>query len=73
MLPGITGSELAAGLRDRWPHLKVVLMSGYTEDQALRRGAEQRPVRFLQKPFDIASLARLLRDALDDRTTSVRA
>jgi len=66
MLPGVTGSELAAGLRERWPHLKVIQMAGYTEDEAVRRGVDTGKVRFLQKPFDMAALAREMRVALDE-------
>jgi len=64
MLPGIRGAQLAAGLRDRWPGLRVVLMSGYTDDEALRREVEVCGVRFLQNPFEIGALARELRAAL---------
>ncbi len=64
MLPGIDGARLAAGLRDRWPDLKVVLMSGYTEDEAVRRGVEGGSVHFLQKPFDVNALAQAVRAAL---------
>ncbi len=35
-------------------------MSGYTEDEAVRRGVNEGEVRFLQKPFDVASLARVV-------------
>ena len=64
MLPGVDGATLAVGLRDRWPHLKVVLMSGYTEDEAVRRGVDEGSVRFLQKPFDVAALGRAVAAAL---------
>ena len=64
MLPGIAGPDLARGLVDRWPKLRVVLMSGYTEDEAVRRGASEGSVRFLQKPFGMEALARELRAAL---------
>jgi FixJ family two-component response regulator len=43
----------------------VILMSGYTEDEAVRRGALAGRLRFLQKPFDMATLAREIRAALD--------
>ena len=66
MLPGISGSQLAAGLQERWPRLKVILMSGYTEDEAVRMGAGEGRVRFLQKPFDMTRLAREVRAALDE-------
>ncbi len=65
MLPGCAGSDLARGLLERWPTLKVILMSGYTEDEAVRRGALAGRLRFLQKPFDMATLAREIRAALD--------
>ncbi len=64
MLPGIDGAALAAGLRDRWPHLRIILMSGYTEDEVVRRGVDEGEVRFLQKPFDMATLAHALQAAL---------
>ncbi|TAM44118.1 MAG: response regulator, partial [Acidobacteria bacterium] len=64
MLPGMSGGELARELSDRWPTLKVILMSGYAEDEAVRRGAMTGGLRFLQKPFDLATLAREVRAAL---------
>ncbi len=66
MLPGVAGNDLARGLEDRWPKLKVILMSGYAQDEAVRRGAFTGRVRFLQKPFDLASLAREIRAALEE-------
>ena len=67
MLPGVAGPELARGLSLRWPKLRVVLMSGYTEDDAVRDGVSGGGQRFLQKPFDIDTLAREVRAALDER------
>ncbi|MGK2857827.1 MAG: hybrid sensor histidine kinase/response regulator [Thermoanaerobaculia bacterium] len=66
LLPGITGPVLAEQLRQRWPRLKVILMSGYTSDIALPRGVTGKPVRFLQKPFEMARLSREVRAALED-------
>ncbi len=66
MLPGISGADLAVGLCARWPQLKVVMMSGYAEDEMLQRLGPARVARFLQKPFDMQALARMLRHALDD-------
>jgi two-component system, cell cycle sensor histidine kinase and response regulator CckA len=65
MLPGISGSELAVGLQARWPDLRVVLMSGYAEDEAIRLAARAGVVRFLEKPFDMDTLARELHAALE--------
>ncbi len=66
VLPGRSGGDIALELGQRWPSLRVVLMSGYTEDEAVRLAAGGGFVRFLQKPFDMSSLARELRDALNE-------
>ena len=50
-------------LRERWPGLKVILMSGYSQDEVAWR-VEHGVMGFLQKPFDMAALARELRIAL---------
>jgi hypothetical protein len=41
-------------------------MSGYTEDEALRKRAAEGEVRFLQKPVDLGTLAREVRAALSE-------
>ncbi|HVN77036.1 MAG TPA: PAS domain-containing protein [Thermoanaerobaculaceae bacterium] len=68
MLPGAAGTDLAQGLRERWPALKVVLISGYTVNEARRLGRPLESVRFLEKPFDMATLAREMRGVLDERS-----
>ncbi len=65
MLPGLGGPAIAAALKGRWPALKVILMSGYAEDETVRSGVEAGTLRFLQKPFDVITLAREVRVALD--------
>jgi two-component system cell cycle sensor histidine kinase/response regulator CckA len=67
MLPGIDGASLASGLRERWPGIAVVLMSGYTADDTVRRGVVEGSVDFLQKPFDMSTLARAIAAALQTR------
>ena len=67
MLPDVAGHDLAGSLQARWPGLAVVFMSGYAEDEALRRGIEAGEVRFLQKPFNMQTLANAIRAALDER------
>jgi FixJ family two-component response regulator len=44
--------------------MQVILMSGYTEDDAVRLAVARGSVRFLQKPFDMRALAREIRAAL---------
>jgi len=69
-LPGMTGPALVERMRDRWPALKVVLMSGYLEER-LRENARRDRWRFLQKPFEFADLARELDIAMNEDVMSV--
>ncbi|MFI5166439.1 MAG: PAS domain S-box protein [Thermoanaerobaculales bacterium] len=66
LLPGIHGGELAQKLRERWPDLKIMVMSGYAQDETLRQWASSGAVRFLPKPFGLDVLAREVRAALDE-------
>ena len=66
MLPGASGADLAQRLSERWPELRVVFLSGYTEDEAIRHRAAAGTLRYLQKPVDIGTLAREIRAALDE-------
>ncbi len=65
LLPGISGLDLARLLRQRRPALKIVLMSGYAENVAVRETISHGGVRFLQKPFSMVTLATELRSALE--------
>jgi two-component system cell cycle sensor histidine kinase/response regulator CckA len=69
MLPDVDGATLASDLIKRWPPLKVILMSGYSKDEALRHAAELGSVRFLQKPFGMATLAHAIAEALSRGST----
>jgi PAS domain S-box-containing protein len=66
MLPGASGIELARRVQAACPTLRVVLMSGYTytDEELVRQGVQTGDFRFLQKPFDMAALARVVRSAL---------
>jgi two-component system cell cycle sensor histidine kinase/response regulator CckA len=66
LLPGVHGGELAEALRERWPRLKVIVMSGYAQDDTVRRRASLGTVRFLAKPFGMDVLAREIRAVLDE-------
>jgi CheY-like chemotaxis protein len=65
VLHGISGSELAARLRARFPTIKVLFMSGYTEDAVVRQGQAHAAVSFIQKPCTPVSLAKKDREVLD--------
>jgi PAS domain S-box-containing protein len=67
VMPGESGRALAERLAERWPELRVLYMSGYTDDEILRRGLLQSDTRFLQKPFTSDRLAEVVRSTLDER------
>ena len=65
IMPGMTGRELAEALaRDR-PHLRVLYMSGYTDDAVVRHGVLEEGMPYLQKPFTPQALASKVREVLD--------
>ena len=65
VMPDLSGPDLAAILRERIPHARVIFMSGYTDDAVVRQGMLARDAHFLQKPFSLQQLALKLREVLD--------
>ena len=65
VMPQMGGRELAQRLRALRPTLRVLFMSGYTDDVILRRGASEASPAFLQKPFAVGAFARKVRETLD--------
>ena len=65
VMPGIGGGEVVRLLREQRPGLRALLMSGYTDDEVVRRGIISAEVPFIQKPFALTDFARAVREALD--------
>ncbi len=64
VMPGMSGNELAAALRHARPELRVLFMSGYTDDVVVRHGVRERRIAFLEKPFTRATLLQSVGDTL---------
>jgi signal transduction histidine kinase len=65
VMPGINGSELVEKVLQARPGIRVLFMSGYTDDEVMRRGVIDGQTAFLQKPFTPDSLAHKVREVLD--------
>jgi DNA-binding response OmpR family regulator len=63
VLPGMNGQDLARQLAGLRPDLRVLYMSGYTDDTVVRYGLEE-GAHFLQKPFTTDALLRAIGAAI---------
>ncbi|MFO0937274.1 MAG: PAS domain S-box protein [Gemmataceae bacterium] len=67
IMPEMSGRELALRIREARPGIRVLYVSGYTDDSEVVQGVREATDAFLQKPFTPLGLARKVRAVLDDR------
>jgi two-component system, cell cycle sensor histidine kinase and response regulator CckA len=65
VMPGMSGWELASHLTTVRHEMKVLFMSGYTENLTIKAGVLNKDIHFIQKPFTPLTLARKIREVLD--------
>jgi CheY-like chemotaxis protein len=65
VMPGLSGPQLAQELRMAHPCMRVLFMSGYTDDALGQHGVLEEGIALLEKPFTRGSLLRKLREVLD--------
>lgn len=65
VMPGMSGKEVEERLRPLRPDIKVIYMSGYTDNAILHHGVLSPEVEFLQKPFAVDGLKRKVREVLN--------
>ena len=70
VMPRLSGRELADRLAVERGELKVLFISGYTDDSVFRHGVLEGGVAFLQKPFNLKSLAQKVREVLEGQSTA---
>ena len=67
LMPGMSGVELAQKLRERFPGLPVVFMSGFATELLAKQGLRPEAGGFVAKPFGTEALGKAVREALDAR------
>jgi PAS domain S-box-containing protein len=73
IMPGMNGRELAQRISEIRPNIKILYMSGYTENVVGHNGMLDAGVRLLQKPFNLRDLKRIVREVLDSTLTPQEA
>jgi len=70
IMPGMSGPKLAAELLQRRPDIKILFVSGYTNESLTSRGVLEDGVELLQKPFSSSELKQQVRSVLDKTPAS---
>jgi CheY-like chemotaxis protein len=65
VMPRMSGRELAEAMTAQRPGVRILYMSGYTDDVIIRKGLHDPSASFMEKPFTTASLAEQVRQRLD--------
>ena len=65
VMPGMDGRALSERLSHLQPEMKVLYMSGYTEDAIIHHGVMGKGMNYIQKPFTVNGLTRKVREVLD--------
>ncbi len=64
-LPGMNGRELYREVERRYPGMRVLFMSGYSEEVVTHEGVLERGIDLIQKPFTVQALTEKVREVLD--------
>jgi PAS domain S-box-containing protein len=67
IMPGMGGKQCLEKLIEINPHIKVVIATGYSEDQSFVENAGKEARRILAKPYDVAQIVTAIRDVLDEK------
>ena len=61
-MPGMKASEVARELHLIWPDSKVILSSGYNEEEVVAQFGEEGIAGFIQKPYRLSEFSRKVRE-----------
>ena len=65
VMPGMSGHEVAKRLKSLHPEMKVLYMSGYTDNTIVLHGVLVEGVNYIQKPFTVDALTKKIREVLE--------
>jgi len=68
IMPQMSGKVMSEWLKATYPNMKILFTSGYTDDAIVQHGVLEAGVAFLSKPYTPATLARKVREMLDNET-----
>jgi len=67
IMPELNGKEFAKKALDLIPDIKIIYVSGYTDNHIVHDGLLEEGVNFIQKPYSQQTLARMVRTVLDKK------
>ena len=65
VMPKMGGKETAERLQSLYPHMKVLYMSGYTDNAIVHHGVLKPGLNFIEKPFTLKGSAHIVKEILD--------
>lgn len=65
VMPNLSGDKLAIRIRELYPHIKILYMSGYADNIITEKGILKEGINYLQKPLTAVTLAKTVRRVLD--------
>jgi len=66
VMPRMNGRELSEALLERYPEVRVLFMSAYTQDEVILQGVRVAEVNFISKPFTVEGLRNRVREVIED-------
>ena len=73
VLPGMNGRDLSERASARFPGVRTLFMSGYTDEVISHHGVLQKGIAFIQKPFSVRDLASRIRQMLDQKSPALES
>ncbi|MGE5894649.1 MAG: sigma-54-dependent transcriptional regulator [bacterium] len=69
-MPDMDGLEILKNIKSRWPHITVILITGYGKASVAEQAVKQGAYEYLEKPFTPDDILRVVKKALEHQGTS---